>query len=293
MGKIINLGSDGGIDRGISFSASGIAGGPGLGGSDFDFSNKAAVAPPPPTPMSLYLAGRSPAYLYRFVQLTPLAVVEQVGNPSAGWGIGDSGIRGIAYHPGTNVMWACSPANDLMKVNYGTGVATPLAGAVSNFGVGETKPAGLTFLGDTLYMLGNVTNALYSVDISDGRATEVANFDLTGVNNVGGCAGHEDSGRVYIVDNNTDGMFYVEPTVDGTLHSVTSELGGGLNNPQGLAFHEGVLYCLDPSDDRLYTVNITTGQATIVPGNPFFRPDLGGVSVTESAGLVSAPTSAP
>lgn len=291
MGKIINMGSDGGIDRGVSLSASGIAGGPSLGGSDFDFSKASPAPPPTPVSMSLYLAGRTPAYLYRFFQLSPTAVAVQVGDPSVGWGIGDSGIRGIAYHAGTNVMWACSPDNELMKVNYGTGVATPLAGAVANFGVGETKPAGLTFLGDTMYMLGNSTNALYSVDISDGSATEVADLNETVVRNVGGCAADEDSGRIYIVENNTDTLHYI--VLGDEFVTYSSALLNGVNNPQGLAFHDGVLYCLDPQDDRLYTVNLTTGVATIVPGNAGFGAALGGVDVTDSAGLVSAPTTAP
>ena len=61
------------------------------------------------------------------------------------------------------------------RLSVALGEATRI-GDVSQFGVSESVPTGLAAIGDTLYMVGDSTDALYTLNTTDGSATQVGSL---------------------------------------------------------------------------------------------------------------------
>ena len=109
----------------------------------------------------------------------------------------------------------------------------------------------------TLYVVGNNSDsnpALYTVNVSDGSATEVGEIGI-----LGPMAFH--NGSLYIIEPGTDDTLHVLNLSDLS----TTEIGVlGTTTPGGFASHDGMLYVTDTSDDKLYTVDIHDASITEV-----------------------------
>lgn len=152
-----------------------------------------------------------------------------------------------------------------------TGMATRV-GTATNFGVSESGPTGIEAIGSTLYMVGDDTNALYTVDTSTGAATRVGSGDDLG----------NQAGLAYIPgfnDQNGDPyLLAAQPSLGNLTFVNTSALLGGQhsstrgprgfgvgeNSPRGLAAIGNTLYMVGQTNKVLYTVNTTTWRATRV-----------------------------
>ena len=147
-------------------------------------------------------------------------------------------------------------------------------GNIEDFGVTPTtKVAGLAFIGETLYMAGRENNALYTIDISNGRATRVGssnNFGITqadagGLNVLlyaapGGLAAIGNT--LYMAGVNSHSLYRMNTTTG--VVTLIGELG--VNHPLSIAAIGNTLYLVG-SPRRLYTVNLNTGAATRVSQN--------------------------
>ena len=157
-------------------------------------------------------------------------------------------------------------------------------GSASAFGVGETAPTGLTVLNGTLYMVGNATDALYTVDPATGIATRVGSASAFGVGETTPGAIAALDGTLYMVGR-TNRVLYTLNATTGVATRVGNANAFGVDeiDPRGLAALDGILYMVGANDDSLLTVNTTTGVATRVNSSLF----LFGVNEGVPAGLAA------
>ena len=128
---------------------------------------------------------------------------------------GDSGalfLDGVASHDGELYVTAAGSAGRFYRVDLDALTATGIG--VDGFGgIGETSPAGLASHGSpaVLYMLGNNTDALYTVDPATGAAVRVGSVDGFGVNETApaGLASH--NGGLYMTGNADNALYTVDP----------------------------------------------------------------------------------
>ena len=76
----------------------------------------------------------------------------------------------LAWHEGRLYMTGATAV--LYTIDFDSGIATRV-GNSDGFGVGETEPAGIASANGRLYMVGNATDKLYTLDTATGAATEV------------------------------------------------------------------------------------------------------------------------
>ena len=136
----------------------------------------------------------------------------------------------------------------------------------------------------SLYMLGDVANALYTLSTTSGLATRIGASTNFGVGETApqGLAFH--NGVLYMVGNENEALYTVDTTT-GQATRVGNAFRFGAadeNNPEGLTSHNGTLYMIGRENATLYTVDTTSGQATRVGSATAF-----GVVETQPLGLAS------
>ena len=155
----------------------------------------------------------------------------------------DGKVMAITARPADTLYLVSSRDNALYVLNYETGRSDRVSqDTLRNFGVGETDPSGLTVVDTTLYMVGKTNQVLYNVHLASGIARQV---------------GSEDAG-----------------------------FGVGENAPTGLATiyddeNVATVYMIGQTTNRLYTMNIEDGSATVVDASTTNF----GVGETEATGL--------
>ncbi len=108
---------------------------------------------------------------------SPDGMAYPAGSTSRGFGVSESAPTGLAAIRNTLYMVGAQ-TDDLYTLNIDPddsiddGRAIQV-GSVTDFGVGEGSPTGLAAIGDTLYMVGASNDALYTLDTTTGRATQV------------------------------------------------------------------------------------------------------------------------
>ena len=148
-------------------------------------------------------------------------------------------------------------------------------GNAIRFNVNEREPTGLAAIGDTLYMVGFTNEALYTLDISSGRANRVGlitQFDesesqptgLAAIGNTLYMVGW-DRARLFTINiDPSDGT-----ADDGKATQVgrqTSGFGVSETQPTGLAAIGNTLYMVGWDSARLYTINIDPSDGTTDDG---------------------------
>ncbi len=139
-------------------------------------------------------------------------------------------------------------------------------GNASRFGVSEGYPRDLAAIGDTLYMVGYINEALYTLDTATGVATRVGTANRFGVGE------REPEGLAAIGDTlymvgETKNALYTLDTATGVATRVRNVFQFGVreNEPGGLAAIGGTLYMVGGTyNTALYTLDTTTGRATQV-----------------------------
>ena len=112
-------------------------------------------------------------------------------------------------------------------------------GSATRFGVNERNPSGLASHDGKLYMVGNIQDALYTLDTTTGVATRVGSATRFGVSefNPSGLASHD--GKLYMVGANQDALFTLDTTTGvATRVGSATHFGVSLFNPSRLASHE-------------------------------------------------------
>ncbi len=142
-------------------------------------------------------------------------------------------------------------------------------GTSNNFNVNEISPDGLASIGDTLYMVGAQTRALYTLDITSsgstlGQATRVGAAVNFGVSfdkdedrlEPRGLASIGDT--LYMLDSKNNSLYTLDITVgsstlgQATRVGATSDFGVREGAPEGLASIGDTLYMVSDDNDALY-----------------------------------------
>ena len=151
------------------------------------------------------------------------------------------------------------------------------AATVSQFGIVEDNPFDLAAIGNILYMVGQINDRLYSLNIDpddgtpDGTAIQVGSL-------AAGFGVAEDFSRglaaigniLYMVGTSNDVLYTlnIDPgdgTDDGSAIQVGNLAGGfgvGETIPTGLAALGNTLYMLGANNGRLYTLNLDPDDGT-------------------------------
>ncbi len=164
--------------------------------------------------------------------------------------------EGLAFGPGGQLYAIGGTVNEFWNIT------TPPGALVGDTGPRIGIDAGLDFHNGVMYHTsgsGPTLTGLYTVDIGTGAATFVAELNLFADN----IAIDPSTGVAYGIDAIFDDQVFTFDLLTGS----TTVLGGlGLGNVSqqvGTAFGGGTLYALF-GDGNLYTINLATGQATLL-----------------------------
>ena len=175
------------------------------------------------------------------------------GNGGTGSGVS---LGGVASHNGGLYVTTIGTGR-LYRVDLDTLTGTRIGD--DDFGdIGETRPYGIASHGSPaeLYMIGDSTDRLYTLDVTTGT---------------GATAG------------TTDGA--ATGTGAATRVGAATGFNAGEYQPVGLASHGGRLYMTGSTKDRLYTLDVTTGAAVRVGAATGF-----GVGESAAVGIASGYT---
>ena len=151
----------------------------------------------------------------------------------------------------------------LFRVDLSDGSSVRIGNAAGGFGGSETSPNSLASDGQTLYMVGQATDRLYTLDTSTGVATAVGQA-FSNEQVPLGIGFH--NGTLYMVGGRgrdfSRGALYTVNTDTGAETRVGSanRFGANERGPRGLASYNGSLYMV--GDGGLYTLNTLTGVAS-------------------------------
>ena len=193
-----------------------------------------------------------------------------------------------ASDPGDRMYMAGGTTDALYTLSSTTGVAAR-TGTVADFGVNEAIPRGMAWHNGRLYMVGSATNSLYTLDIVTGEAAPVATgAQITGstgpLRRLSGVASH--NGGLYVTTTITGRLYHIDTdTWSGTQIGGDDFGDASETHPYDIASHgsPAVLYMIGDKNDKLYTLDIATGEATPVGD----KTDFGTVSETSPAALTS------
>ena len=201
------------------------------------------------------------------------AKATRVGSLSA-FGVGETSPIGLASHNGN--LYMVGWQNDVLytinlsgpRIEWSTSDSPGRASRVtteSQLGIGETSPLGLASHNGNLYMVGTVTDALYTLDIPSGVANRVGNSFRFGVNESSPTSLASHNGTLYMVGGSTDALYTVNTSTGAaTRVGSSTQFSVSEGSPSGLTSHNGILYLLGSDEDAFFILNTTTGSATQV-----------------------------
>ena len=160
----------------------------------------------------------------------------------------------------------------LRKVNTSDGTFEATLGAI-NFNVNEQNPRGLAFVGNTLYMVGESEQKLYTVNVTSGNfgnasLVQVTSFHISETSPQS-FANH--GGTTYFVGVDTNQLCSLDLTTGIATTIGPAGFGVSETSPRGLASDGTNLYMVGSTNTELYTVDTTTGIATgVISGTTSF-----------------------
>ncbi len=154
------------------------------------------------------------------------------------------------------------------SIDLATGTGTTIGGT-GGLKFGDVEA--LSFFGNTLYAIDDSSNKLITIDTTTGAGTAVG---ALGVSVSGPGLAISASGVAFMGDRSGNDLWTVDLGT-GAATLLNGSIGADLD---GLTFLGNTLYGVDPGNDSLFTVNTTTGAASLVGAGG----TLGGLS-TESA----------
>ena len=234
---------------------------------------------------TLYAIGNNPEYLFTFDTVTGtgrrIGNVENFGLPYP------IGGQAIAYDSTNDVLYLTTiePNGNnpiFYTISMETGIAIPVSDSF-DFGVGETLARGLTYdeTTDTLYMIGDGTEALYTLNRTTGRATRVNNSLVN-----------------FGLNNPANPNFHIEHNFTGlTFRQINKQIPTTQNTNINRSNDENTLYTIPDvaseitynislrslnsygfKSDNAVNLNFFVDKDTTPPGRPTNITGVGGVS---------------
>ena len=199
-------------------------------------------------------------------------------------------LHNLSASGSSEPVYMAGDRNDaLYTVDITTGAAARV-GSVDSFGTGITDTRGLGWHNGELYLVGghgSEQDGIYTVNTTTGVATRTARLADFGVGYRPLTAITSHSGTLYATSSHSTGRLFKIDLQAGTVAQVGDDDFGSVNEnaPSGLASHDGKLYMVGTSTDKLYEIDAATGAATAVGSATGFDAPGGGEN--SPSGLVS------
>ncbi len=221
---------------------------------------------------TLYMVGFNNDILYTLNidpdDSTPDGRAIQVGSLSAGFGVSENNPTGLAAIGSTLYMQGI--ANGVLYTlnidptdSTDDGRAMQVGGLSADFGVGETLSTGLAAINSTLYMVGQTTNALYTLNIDPavGTADDSMVMQVGGLSAGFGVGEDQVNGlgaigtTLYMVGERNEVLYTLNTgTGMATQVGMANQFGVGEDAPYGLASIGNTLYMVGLGTDALYAL---------------------------------------
>ena len=168
-------------------------------------------------------------------------------------------------------------ANRGYTLNPSTGVATPVASAVTNFGNNENQVRSATYHNGQVLVFGRRNEKIQVFNTTDGTLSDwhssligYADSSITGRPDLWGFASLD--GTLYALDRVADALYTVSSL--GVLTRVGNSTNFGINatNTRGFTAYRRRLIGVDTSIDKIFSIDETTGAGTII-GSTNSLPD--------------------
>ena len=168
-------------------------------------------------------------------------------------------------------------ANRGYTLNPTTGVATPVASAVTNFGNNENQVRSATYHNGQVLVFGKRNEKIQVFNTTDGTLSEwhsslidYADSSITGRPDLWGFTSLD--GTLYALDRETDALYICSSLGALTRVGNSSNFGINARNTRGFTAYRGVLIGVDTSIDKIFSISETTGAGTII-GSTNSLPD--------------------
>lgn len=160
--------------------------------------------------------------------------------------------EGFAYRAIDNTWYAAGDSNDVLyRIDINTGAAT----AIGDLDV-DGAEFGMTFSDSgQLYLIEDDYGSVYHVDVSNAEATLIATLDVYGTASLAFL-----NGTLYTLGENSN-LYSID--LNNNEANLIGSLGLDISAQSGLATDGVNLWGLNEADDELFTINTTTGLATI------------------------------
>ena len=133
-------------------------------------------------------------------------------------------------------------------------------GSATAFGVRERFPEGLAAIGNTLYMVGEQNDALYSINKDTGVGMRIGNAFAFGVFERSPSGLAAIGNTLYMVGSANNALFTLDITTGvATRVGSANNFGVSEGTPRGLAAIGNTLYMVGGSNEALYSINKDTG----------------------------------
>lgn len=194
-------------------------------------------------------------------------VATEIGAPQT---LGFGNVSGIAFQPGTGVLYGVSGTSDrLITIDPLTGIGTAAGTGVLGLGASAGPIEDIAFAPDgTLYGVDPIPATLVSIDLSTGAATAIPGNPPFTLVSYGGLAFSPD-GTLFATDSSNDILFTVDvATGVFTQVGVLQSNGQNVDGISGIAFSpDGTLFGVSFGPRRLVTINPATAEVTAVADN--------------------------
>ena len=227
----------------------------------------------------MYLVGHTSNALFTLDPATGTAA--RVGEDT-GFGIGVSAVQGMAWHNGRLLLIGSSAGSDdgIFTVDTGTGTVAPLRNmSATGSALDGSTLTGIASHNGSLYLTATGPGRLIKADLRAGTVAQVGSDDFGSAaeGTPAGLASHGSPASLYMVGADNDRLYTLDTTT-GAAATVGTAVqfnapGGGEGTPAGLASHGSParLYMVGADNDRLYTLDTTTGAAATVGDRHRFR----------------------
>ena len=168
-------------------------------------------------------------------------------------------------------------ANKGYTLNPTTGVATPVASGVTNFGNNENQVRSATYHNGQVLVFGRRNEKIQVFNTTDGTLSDwhsslidYADSSITGRPDLWGFTSLD--GTLYALDREQDALFSVSDLGILTRVGDSSNFGINARNTRAFTAYRGVLIAADTSIDKIFSISETTGAGTII-GSTNSLPD--------------------
>ncbi len=230
-------------------------------------------------PQGVCMGPPGPPTTELFIAASQLGEIGAIDPSDETWGVAaTTGLDydAMAFDRTTRTFYLISSTGPVLYAMRESDYTITTIGTIS----GASRLHGAAFDPSTgrLFAIDETTGQLYEVDTTTAQATPIG--DPHG-GLIGALAFHEQIGALYGIDDvsdTSDSRLVLIDTGTGFRATIGS-LGRGIRDVDGLSWRksDGRLYAFNDANDRLYTVDTATGQATFVSGvdRATFGPSFG------------------